>query len=268
MASTAQFVTASGRKIKISRDALDRVPTARKARVSVKVGVLVAFAVAMLLVVGVIAIVAVALFGGEKNQPGGNGTTANGQQAPAEVNPYLMTEPSLGGLAMDVAWGQSVVVVLDCSGEMSGGFDAVRDLLRANLITLGDRTTAQLVLAGSEQQKVYPNRPSPPVRWNRATLERQLGSSLAVGPNAVAPGVEKALDTYPQRVVLVAAKAPGAAAVGALADRAKADGVTIDVVQIGSPDPGLKLLATSNGGRHHVIDPAELSKWYREYQSQ
>jgi len=269
-----QFVTASGRTVEVPTERLRRVPVAQRKRYGVRIAVVTAF---VLIAAGLAVALIVSVANVLQSQQGEPVTPERAEEEAAAVtaeayaydpraNPYLIEEPNLFGIPVDLASGRTLRIVVDASAAMQPQIDFAREVLTANLRTLEPTGAAvQVLFAAGGAARAYPAEPQPAGRWDMPGWMEALDAIEAGGQIRLEPAIEAALDPKPDRLAIVLRMTPRQAVMEELAATVVASGVPTDVIQLGRSSPGLEPIAERTGGRYVDLPEAQITDWYMEY---
>ena len=177
------------------------------------------------------------------------------------ANPVAEGGTQVLGLEFDTP----VVFVIDAGSGSRDAFDPSAALVRHAIIGLKSKHKFNLLLAREQDLGIEKLAPD----WQAAGLDGDtkvkafLAEKMVAGASDLDGAVTQAINLSPKSVVLLTGKAPSAPA--ALADAAKAKGVTIVTVSVGN-DPmandAAKVLAEKSGGAWKGIKLGELLTWF------
>ena len=261
------FTTPSGRTVRVEAGA---IPTARRKRKALRLGIYLAFA-AFVLVVLVGVFMAIRMM---SEQPGAGGTVEDEQEiqrqldeaqgrTEVERNPYLMSRGNIFTVPIEA----NTAVLVDGSRPATALYPTIK-MLQATVPNLSDGQALQVIVYRESDLVVFPeDKPAVLTGEQRDELLALVGPLGPLGVAEPTEAVERALSGGATHLLLVTASQPGPEAVGAMRgmlDDAEAD-VKLDVVFIGETDSGLEELVATHGGRVLRVRDSEVRDWSNEY---
>ncbi len=265
------YVTQTGRRVVVSEEQLDRVVVARKARLGVRVGVLVAF-IAFFGILGA-AVVMLSIHvlkqadehrAQQQNDPQ-QVVNGNDEQYIVEGPPNPLLEDKLNLLGLDLGHAPgTTVVTIDTSIAMVRYIELVRAAL-SQLPGKGDSSTMMLCFATETGEYHYPEQARPPGKWDREPYEQLLGKLDAVGGQNLLTALQLALAQQPARVVLIVSEKPVRFELDKLADALAEAPTTLHVIKLGRDAPAFEELAGRYGGEYLNIPDGQADRWLDEY---
>ncbi len=258
--ATATYVTASGRKVRISRST--RVPMARRKRRmmarTITATVVVVTAAALLVMMGWF------IFFSDFMQRDRHDDPARHEYQP-RVNPFLADSPRF----IDMSIEDGTVLVVQAGGPQLSpdGFQQVRHLVEHSSGLLDEDASFAVAYFGTASFRMFP--PDGPAAWTSqrrqdlAAFHRRIHYEPGVGRPV--PAIEAALDAGAARLIFVTSQSLDTEEEQALQRLLAASPQTrFDVVMFGFNDDSLRDLATQRHGRALQINTRQFAQWYQE----
>ncbi len=256
---TTTLVTRTGKRIDVSEEQLEHVAMAKKPRIGVRAGVVAVFLVVALGLFGVAGYLASTVLSTPDDQGGDQPIKMDELLAGITDNPYLSRDMNLMSIPIDPETDSTIIVIVDSGGDMDAYLPHVQGILPENLATLGPNVTLQVVFTGEGAPR-YPDRPVPWLELDYPAFEAALAKAQAAGDPALAATVKDALQANPNRLLLVVHNADDQPLRAVIPD-----GVSVDIVQLGSSRQDLKDLAESTGGTYGSASDRQLDEWRRHW---
>jgi hypothetical protein len=251
---SGSFVTADGRSIQLDAG---QVVTARARRSTTRTVTAVVFFALVLIIAGVAVGVFVLLVQPPPSVPADQATRQTLGYDPV-ANPYTLSSPNVLGLPLR---GDTAVVV-EASGAARSYLDAVNAALRLGLTQFGD-DRVRLVYATADGPAVL-DAAARPTRAITATAVAELQEQVRPRgvvelrialAEALQPGVDHLVLILPHRIEASDLREALSTVIAAPA--------TIDIIHIDAPEPALRQIAETNGGRYLPLTSTQLADWYR-----
>ena len=179
-------------------------------------------------------------------------------------NPFLMSEPSFMGVPI----GSSAVLMADSSAAMREHLDLVKQAILRAVETLEPRQHVQVALWREPSPVLYPREPRPARELDRTELKARLDGVYAAGAISARPAFTAALQSKPERVILVARLLPEELLVRSIGRQIDQADARLIAVLIDHSSPLLERIAEESGGRVIEITGSQLQRWYGEYLDQ
>jgi hypothetical protein len=256
----ATFVTTSGRTLSLDAQTVNRVPTARRRRVGVRIGVIGGFVVvAIALVVALVALVANLVK--ESAPPSARQITTETLGYDPQANPFKLDQPNVMGLPMPEG---SIIIVVDTGARMTRHLAIVTDMLAGNTATLGADHRLTILLPHETEPLGIPESGLVPAdQLVPDDMAEQMAQLLPGGLADILQSVEQALERSPDRLMLITATVPRPNSLARLERLLGQTDAKLDVVLIDSHSRVLTNLAEISGGRYIELPAGQLTQWYQ-----
>ncbi len=269
-AGSLTYLTTSGRQINLTAVDLTRVPTAKKRRLGVRVGVVVVFiALVLAMLVGLIVLIGNVLRTIEQDTPTpgqvieeqAGRIAAQSLGYDPQANPFLLERPNVLGLPV----AHPTVVVIDASAAMSRQFDLLKALIPLNLQTLDPDTPVQVLVAAEEQITALPETLKPAGEVDMASLTERLEAIWPGGGLNLRPAIDRAFAAQPQQMIVIASLVPGEEQLSALPERLAGRQIKCNAVIFGQSSAALEEAAKASGGHYIEMSAGQVGIWYEHY---
>jgi len=256
------FRTASGKEVKLSSDEVEAMPVATKRQVvrwTTRIGV-VLFMASM---TGVVLWGAMQVFSKAQQQD----ELPTAQEARqgiihVEENPYLDKRANFLGL--DV--GERTVFLIDSSLSMQRYLAWIKTAVALSAARLNANQSFQVVFANESGPKSFPDQMTPGMALDPELVSEKLQDVLAQGTVSLEAALDRALQTNPDQITLVASELPPAQR---QTIRRKLSGVRLMVVLIDNididEDSELAKMAQATGGKLITLHGTRIENWYEAY---
>jgi len=272
------FVTSTGKKVTVTKEQLQHVVVAKKARMGVRAAVIGGFVFFVLVMIVLLVILSANMLRQadlDRAARGGDGETSIGPNVVGtdvvqdlytydpNANPYFIEEPNLFG--MPVEEGQTIVVVSDTSSAMRQHIDFVKEVLPINAKAIGEAAKLQVGFAAEAGEKVYPQQPQPASQWDLLAFKGMAEEIQADGAIQLADAVEQAIGRSPTRLVLIFSLTPVSFEMDRIAALLEGKSIKVDVIQLGRFDLDVQTFAEEHDGRYIELPDGQIERWYVEY---
>lgn len=254
------FQTASGRKLTLTKHQLSEIPTAKKHRPAVRRATMGAI---LLLMAGII-------FGflqltSTMFAPPPSVDVASIYKDVFQItdNPYLAQSPSFMGLPI----APRTIFMVDSSATMRNFLPLLKPAISHAFQTL-DTNEAQLIVWNETAPAVFPEYPQATSKMDGDQLRATLDNLAASGGVWPIPSIERALQSKPNLIILVARQLPDDHSLAAetleLFQQAEAP---ITTILIDGTDKQLEALSQKTGGAYIELNSGQLQRWYQSFTS-
>lgn len=256
----AVFVTTSGRTLNLDPRAVDRLPTARRRRIGVRIGVIGGFIIiAIALVIALVALVVNLVR--ESAPPSAEQITTQTLGYDPQANPFSIDRANLIGLPMPEG---SIIVVIDTGSRMTRHLAMITDMLAANTATLEANHRIAIWLPHETQPLHIPETGLTAADQLQADpLADQMAQLLPGGLPDTLGSIEQALALSPDRLVFITATVPRPNGLAQLERLLKQTDTTLDVLLIDNNSRVLNNIARISDGRYVELPAGQLTQWYQ-----
>ncbi len=176
-----------------------------------------------------------------------------------QTNPFELSKPNMLGLPLK----HKATVVIDASSVSRDWLGLVKQAVMRGTDYEMSTLTIQVLLLTENGVRAFPDQPVTFADLDQAQMRQFLMGTMAAGAQELKPGLERALASDPEQVILVTGQELSVEQLAAVENLLKQHGnVQFDAVVIGAPDSGLQNLAGRYQGRCVLLSPEKLNEWY------